>query len=363
LILADGHAGETVTCRICGRSLAADDPAGVQTRTLPPLPQPPPAARETAGGDEGPSPVEIPLRMERPVPPPAEPGKLPPRQSRAKHASWQRQQILSNLAKVATRSTGARVAGALALLVILVVGLWLAAKMALSLLDKSLAVSHDKLAAIRQATQDPGFIEIKEPESAVPRFIVTVEPHYESRTLRVNVGKFSQGLASREALQLRKSFTAMKNEWPSLGVEAMYVAAIRLYDLGQKDDATYWFYSAQHRARLVQALAVAGQGGDGLAALAHACAEFDRQAGGFINGHAFGDPEKLAGILAKVRDENQSLPALRQAYPNLAFLPDAGWPVANNAIRNGWSALADFVRDNREPIMNVRQFTKTEHAY
>lgn len=259
----------------------------------------------------------------------------------------------------AIRSNWTRTIGVLALLLLLG-GTGLYAAQAVWRYLNSL---QGKLAALTQTP--PTAAGKPTPATAPAQYRLKVTPYYDAQAYQVSVGKFSPGLAACATGKLRKTILAMRAEWTTLPAEAMYVAAIRLYDLDEKDDATYWFYSAQHRARLIRMLAVANPGaasGDALATLDQACVEFDRQAGGFINGHAFGDPENLAGILAKVREASQSLPDLRQAYPELKFLPDPSWPAANDAILGGWSALAGFVRDHRDTILDLRQFTKTHGA-
>lgn len=41
----------------------------------------------------------------------------------------------------------------------------------------------------------------------------------------------------------------MKKDWDRLTFPELYVGAIRLYDLGYRKEAVYWFYSAQYRGR------------------------------------------------------------------------------------------------------------------
>ena len=42
---------------------------------------------------------------------------------------------------------------------------------------------------------------------------------------------------------------SMKKEWQRLSFVELYVTAIRLYDAGYRDEATYWFYTAQYKGR------------------------------------------------------------------------------------------------------------------
>ena len=76
----------------------------------------------------------------------------------------------------------------------------------------------------------------------------------------------------------------------------MYVAAIRLYDLGHKDEAVYWFYTAQYRARVFTSILDkenVGTIGSEAFELKQAYASFNQLAGEYINGYAFGELPKL----------------------------------------------------------------------
>ena len=74
---------------------------------------------------------------------------------------------------------------------------------------------------------------------------------------QISVGSFSKQLATANADTIGQVAAEMKKQWDSLSVVAMYVVAIRLYDLGRKDDAVYWFYSADLRGRLFSSILAA----------------------------------------------------------------------------------------------------------
>src|SRR6266542_1117513 len=78
---------------------------------------------------------------------------------------------------------------------------------------------------------------------------VYVTPYYNSKSRSVSVGRFSSGLASVKEDEFLATITKMKKEWDRLTFPELYVAAIRLYDLGYRKEAVYWFYSAQYRGR------------------------------------------------------------------------------------------------------------------
>jgi hypothetical protein len=121
---------------------------------------------------------------------------------------------------------------------------------------------------------------------------VYITPFYESEGLKITVGEHSQTLANADAKSIREIAGALKKEKDKLRAEVMYVTAIRLYDLGHKDEAVYWFYTAQYRARLFTTLLdneKIGTIGDEAFELKHAYNAFNQLAGIYINGYGFGD--------------------------------------------------------------------------
>jgi len=108
----------------------------------------------------------------------------------------------------------------------------------------------------------------------------------------------------------------------------MYVAAIRLYDLGHKDEAVYWFYTAQYRARVFTSILDkenVGTIGSEAFELKQAYASFNQLAGEYINGYAFGELPKLKKTLLKVVDEGKSLPKFGVVYPKVKFVDEEKW--------------------------------------
>ncbi len=89
------------------------------------------------------------------------------------------------------------------------------------------------LTALPALAADPGRID------------AYVTPFYDSAGPVINVGKYSTGLASKTPGEFVATILRMKNQWNDLNFIELYVAAIRLYDLGYRNEATYWFYTAQ----------------------------------------------------------------------------------------------------------------------
>src|SRR5947207_10973563 len=76
-----------------------------------------------------------------------------------------------------------------------------------------------------------------------------ITPYYDSKGPEVKVGRFSSGLASAKEEDFLATIAQMKEDWDRLTFPELYVAAIRLYDLGYRKESVYWFYSAQYRGR------------------------------------------------------------------------------------------------------------------
>src|SRR5438445_8705068 len=78
------------------------------------------------------------------------------------------------------------------------------------------------------------------------RIEVYVTPYYNSKGPTINVGSFSKGLGANSEPEFVATIARMKQSWDTLSFPETYVAAIRLYDLGFRKEAIYWFYSAQY---------------------------------------------------------------------------------------------------------------------
>jgi hypothetical protein len=86
----------------------------------------------------------------------------------------------------------------------------------------------------------------------------------------------------------------------------MMVLAIRLYDIGERDEAVFWFYVA--KARTVVLSEVLDMRQPGLAQIEDAVRNFSTLAGPAINGYAFCD-------LARQRDAHARAVAWVEAHP------------------------------------------------
>jgi hypothetical protein len=92
-------------------------------------------------------------------------------------------------------------------------------------------------------------LKAAQPEINPSHIDAYVTPYYDSKGPVISVGRFSSGLASGKEDDFLTTIAQMKKDWDRLTFPELYVAAIRLYDLGYRKEAVYWFYSAQYRGR------------------------------------------------------------------------------------------------------------------
>jgi hypothetical protein len=195
---------------------------------------------------------------------------------------------------------------------------------------------------------------------------IFVTPYYDAKGPVVAVGKFSEGLEATDRAAIAKVVKQMDAERATLPAEAMYVAAIRLYDVGLREESVNWFYRAQYRSRLLMAAldpAKIGSMGSPGFELRSALGSFQELAGPFVNGFA-GCSQKvwLAGIDAALAD-SKTLPPLQQIYPRLALLPEKEWAARNGEVAAGLGKLREFVSTSWDSITASRKENNADQKY
>ena len=199
--------------------------------------------------------------------------------------------------------------------------------------------------AAGQAINDPAHIE------------VYVTPYYNSKGPAVEVGPFSSGLAAKNESEFVATIAKMKQSWNTLNFPEVYVAAIRLYDLGFRKDSIYWFYSAQYRARLFATVIdqeKMGSIGSAGFELFHAQNAFQQLVGPYINGYAFGDIDQLIPIIEKVQSEGKTVPDLTRIYPRVTFKPKSEWDAGNKGLNEGLNKLVMTLKNEKASIKQQR---------
>src|SRR5438034_3318168 len=184
-----------------------------------------------------------------------------------------------------------------------------------------------------------------------------VTPYYDSKGPEVKVGRFSSGLASAKEDDFLATIAQMKKDWDRLTFPELYVAAIRLYDLGYRKESVYWFYSAQYRGRqfgvLLDQTKMGSIGSPGFELL-HAQNAFYQLVGPYINGYAFGDTNGLAKVVERVQKEGRRIPDLQTIYPNATFRSKSEWRTANTDLADRMSELISMLKQKKDDIKRER---------
>jgi len=200
-------------------------------------------------------------------------------------------------------------------------------------------------------------LQAAQPEINPSHIDVYVTPYYDSKGPTVSVGRFSSGLASKKENEFVATIVQMKKSWEQLTFPELYVAAIRLYDLGYRNEAIYWFYSAQYRGRQFGVLldqAKMGTIGSHGFELLHAQNAFYQLVGPYINGYAFGNIDGLAKVVKRVQKESQRIPDLETAYPGVMFIDKTEWDSANAKLAAGMNELVTTLEQEKDEIRRQR---------
>ena len=186
---------------------------------------------------------------------------------------------------------------------------------------------------------------------------VYITPYYNSKGPAVEVGRFSNGLVAKSESEFLGTISKMKTSWETLSFPEVYVAAIRLYDLGFRKESIYWFYSAQYRGRLFATLIdqeKMGSIGNAGFELFQAQNAFQQLVGPYINGYAFGDIDQLIPIVERVQTEGKTVPDLTKIYPGVSFKPRSEWEAGNKGLNDGLTKLLMTLKNEKASIKEQR---------
>ena len=200
-------------------------------------------------------------------------------------------------------------------------------------------------------------LEAAESVSDASHIDVYVTPYYNSKGPSVTIGRFSSGLASAKKDEFLATITMMKKDWEQLTFPELYVAAIRLYDLGYRKEAVYWFYSAQYRGRQFGVLldqSKMGSIGSAGFELFQAQNAFFQLVGPYINGYAFGDTDRLVKVVERVQKDGRRIPDLQTIYPGVTFKSKSDWESANSDLANGISKPISMLEEKKDDIRRQR---------
>jgi hypothetical protein len=203
-------------------------------------------------------------------------------------------------------------------------------------------------------------------QASVPPIPILVPRFYSSEDLQISVGNYSQQLGTADLQELTALAQEMARQKDTLTPEQMFVLAIRLYDLGEKDNSVYWFYEAQFRAKLflktldADHFAGISEQSSGLLSSYEA---FTELAGEYINGYAGCDVDSWVKIAKLVQDDNPKPPELDKLFPEAVFVDRSQWQGINDEVAAGLGGLIDQLSKTKESIRQQRAATNLDTLY
>jgi hypothetical protein len=191
-------------------------------------------------------------------------------------------------------------------------------------------------------------------------------PYYNYDPLTITIGKYKKELLTKDTIEIINLAKKIKADINNTDVESIYILSIRLYDLGKKDDAVYWFYTAQSRARIfINMLDAEKMGGMGSEAfeLKQLFIAFNQLAGEYINGYALNDFDKGIAVFEKVKGEVKDIKSFKGIYKNISFLDDSHLETEIAHKEEDLGKLIDYVKTNREELRKQRIQNGTQNKY
>lgn len=206
----------------------------------------------------------------------------------------------------------------------------------------------------------------------VRHLAVYVQPYYEAAREpggrpRVAVGKaFDERLASSRREDVTAVRDAIRAQPDFVTPMTLMVLAIRLYDVGRRDDAVFWFYVAKDRFATVAE--VLDTRAPSLAQVEQAVRDFATVAGPAINGYAFCDVGKQRRARSQALDWVERNPYKALSLQQLPARPgnrDANLKAALEKLKVGAREEAAHLDDaaNLERFKAARKENQADEKF
>jgi len=191
-------------------------------------------------------------------------------------------------------------------------------------------------------------------------------PYYNYEPLTITIGKYQKELLTNDITELEHLEAKIKNDINNTDIESLYFLSIRLYDLGKKDDAFYWFQTAKARARIfMNMLDKKRMGSIGSEAfeLKQLFYSFNQLVGEYINGYGFNDVEKGIAIFEKVKNEVKDIQSYKNVYKKVRFLDEINLEIEKTNKEKDLAETIEYVKNNKAEIKKQRIENGTQDKY
>jgi len=182
-------------------------------------------------------------------------------------------------------------------------------------------------------------------------------PYYNFEPLTITIGKYQKELLTNDLAELKKIEEKIKNDINNTDIESLYILSIRLYDLGEKDDAFYWFQTAKTRARIFINMLDKEKIGS-IGSIAFEIKQFfvscNQLVGEYMNGCGFNDFEKGLATYEKVKNEVKNIQSYKNVYKNISFIDDSNLETQKEKKEKELSDGIEYFKKNKEEIIKTR---------
>lgn len=195
----------------------------------------------------------------------------------------------------------------------------------------------------------------------------SIPPYYSHHGPKVDVGEFSEGLAAGDKDTLLETVAAMRRQWDSLAVMPMYVAALRLLEVGEPRQAAYWYQGAKYRAALFVRLLDRSTGTNRMGSEAYsrsrAHTAFLKLLQPYISRYALCDLQTYVETVNKAALENDTPIRFRRIYPDIDFLPESRWAEPAGAVEKHFREQTRRIIQNYDTIVEQRKAAGIHQTY
>jgi len=191
-------------------------------------------------------------------------------------------------------------------------------------------------------------------------------PYYNYDPLTITIGKYKKELLTNDTAQLEVLANKIKVDINNTDIESLYFLSIRLYDLGKKDDAYYWFLTAQSRARIFRNMLdpkEIGSIGSEAFELKQFLITINQIAGEYLNGYGFNDIDRGITVWEKVKREVKYIQTYKNIYPNIHFLDDSNLEKEKTNKEKDLSEGIEYFKTHKEEIKKKRVETGVQDKY
>jgi len=182
-------------------------------------------------------------------------------------------------------------------------------------------------------------------------------PYYNFDPLTITIGQYQKELVSNNISDIETIESNILKNINKTNVETLYFLSIRLFDLGKKDDAFYWFMTAQTRARIFANMLdkeKIGSIGSKAFELKQLFVSLNRLVGEYMNGYGFNDIEKGIEVYKKVKSEVKDIQSYKSVYPEISFLDDKNLETEKSKKERDLQEGITYITENKELIKKSR---------